>query len=73
MIKQKQKKSMKGGFFNKKVTFKTSEVIPHNEKKLFLDNVSIHINFYQNRLINEFAGKNLAKISEGCKIFFVRW
>ena len=42
----------------------TSEVILFSIKKLCLNNVSIHIDFYQNRFINENARKKKAKISE---------
>ena len=33
-------------------------------KNLCLHNVSIYINFHQNKLINEYAKENLAKITE---------
>ena len=39
-----------------------SEVILDKIKHLRLYEVSIKINFYQNRFINEFAKNNLAKI-----------
>ena len=50
----------------------TLEVILYKMKNLRLYNVSIPINFYQNRLINECARNNLAKITESQKpvVFF---
>ena len=41
-------------------------------KKLWLHNVSIHIDFYQNRFINEYARKKKAKITES-QSFLVRY
>ena len=42
----------------------TSEFILHKMKRC-VSIVSIHINFCQNRFINEWATKNIAKILEG--------
>ena len=42
----------------------TSEVILHFIKNLCYHDVSIHRIFYKNKLINEYARKNVATISE---------
>ena len=49
----------------------TSKVTIHLMKNLRLHNVSIHRNFYQNRLIYKCVKKSLAKIP-GSQSFFVR-
>ena len=43
----------------------TFEVILIEIKYLRIHNISVHINFYQNRFINESVRKNFLKISEG--------
>ena len=43
----------------------TFEVILIEIKYLLIHNISVHINFYQNRFINESVRKNFLKISEG--------
>ena len=42
----------------------TFEFILYFMKNLYLYNISIHGNFYQNQFINEYARKKKAKISE---------
>ena len=56
----------------------TAEVILNKMKYLCIHDVSVHINFYQNRFINECVRKNFLKFplrqTERCKdgLLFVR-